>query len=225
MTGTVPRENTPDARSAIISAAETLFADQSIEGVSLREIMRLAGQRNTTALQYHFGSRDGLLRALVEKHTAVVAVRRDALLDQLEAASNITLRDVSSAFVAPLVAKLSDPDGGREFLRVAAQLVNRADRRIDPEDPLGVLVFDHGGTIERWTTLAKPLMPAGTTGSPVHRRYAAIRFTHIELGRRAQLPATETQALFASQLTDLVTAILGTEVSAETKRLMRSRRR
>ncbi len=223
MTGTAWRENAPDARSAIITAAETLFAEQSIEGVSLREIMRLAGQRNTTALQYHFGDRDGLLRALIEKHAAAVAMRREALLDQLEAAPKGSLRDAAAAFVAPLVAKLTDPDGGREFLQVAAQLVNRAERRIDPEGPLGILVFGHDGTVERWTRLIKPLMPPGTTGSPLHRRYAAIRFTHIELGRRAHVAPDDHLPLFASQLTDLVTAILGAVVSPETKRLMRPR--
>ncbi len=39
----------------IIRAAERLFAAQGIDGVSLREINRSAGQSNTGAVQHHFG--------------------------------------------------------------------------------------------------------------------------------------------------------------------------
>jgi AcrR family transcriptional regulator len=214
-----------DARSAIISAAESLFAAQGIEGVSLREIMRVAGQRNTTALQYHFGDRDGVIKALVEKHMQSVALRREALLDLIESRPNVELRDAAIAFVAPLIDKLFDPDGGRNFLQIAAQLVNRADHRIDPDEPVGLLVYDGGGSLDRWSDFVKPLMPAGTTGSPLHRRYAAVRFTYIEIGRRAPSLHDDHVALFASQLTDLVTSILGSAVSPETKRLMRARHR
>ena len=48
-------------RDALRRSAEQLFAAHGVDGVSLRQITREAGQRNTTALQYHFGSRDGLL--------------------------------------------------------------------------------------------------------------------------------------------------------------------
>jgi AcrR family transcriptional regulator len=41
--------------------------------VSLREIRIAAGQRNSSALQFHFGDRDGLLAALAERHLPRVA--------------------------------------------------------------------------------------------------------------------------------------------------------
>jgi AcrR family transcriptional regulator len=226
MTASTPqREPTPAAQSAIITAAERLFATQGIEGVSLREIMRAAGQRNTTSLQYHFGDRDGLLRALVEKHVPTVSLRRDTILDLLATRQETTLRDACTALVQPLVAKLSDPDGGPEFLQVAAQLVNRDNRLIDPDEPAGAIIYDRSGSQDRWSRLVEGLMPPGTAGSPLHRRFAAIRFAHIEMGRRAGSSPDSDHALFASQLVDLCAALLGAEISPETQRLLDERGR
>jgi AcrR family transcriptional regulator len=213
------------ARSALITAAERLFAANGVDGVSLREIMRAAGQRNTTSLQYHFGDRDGLLRALIDKHSRTVSIRREALLERLDVQPDPRLRDVAAAFVAPLVAKLADPDGGREFLRIAAQLINGGDRRIEADQPISELVHDRAGTLDRWSDRAGRLMPPGTTGSPLHRRFSAMRFAYTELGRRAHTPVDRHNELFASQLIDLVTAILGTDPSPETSLLMDKRRR
>jgi hypothetical protein len=127
--------------------------------------------------------------------------------------------------VQPLVAKLGDQDGGPQFLQVAAQLVNQANRQIDPEEPVGALVYDRRGVQERWARLVEPLMPAGSSGAPLHRRFAAIRFAYTELGRRAHDAPDGDARLFASQLTDLVTALLGAEVSPQTRRLLRGRDR
>ncbi len=102
-----------------------MFASKGINGVSLREITRAAGQRNSSALQYHFGDRAGLVRAVVEKHRADTEPRRYALLDQYEAVGSPDLDVLSAALVAPLAAKLSDPDGGRAYLQINAEIYTR----------------------------------------------------------------------------------------------------
>ncbi|MFA7584758.1 MAG: helix-turn-helix domain-containing protein [Novosphingobium sp.] len=48
----------------IMLAAEALFAENGIDGASLREIAVAAKQRNPFAAQYHFGSREELIRAI-----------------------------------------------------------------------------------------------------------------------------------------------------------------
>ena len=48
----------------LIHAAEALFAEQSIESVSLREIAKAAGNGNNNAVQYHFGGKNGLVQAI-----------------------------------------------------------------------------------------------------------------------------------------------------------------
>ena len=206
----------------ILRAAGRLLAVKGLEGVSLREITRSAGHRNTTALQYHFGDREGLLRALVELHVPRVSVRRHALLDHLTARGDVTLREGAGILVDPLITELQD-DHGADFLQVAAHLVNRSEALVDPDDALGALVYDPAGSLERWSVLVEPLMPPGTAGPPLHRRFAALRFTHIELGRRARIAPGQPAQLFASQLTDLVAAVLGAHLSDETSRLLEQR--
>ena len=43
-----------------------MFAQRGIEAVSFRDLVTASGQRNVSAVTYHFGSREGLLRAIVE---------------------------------------------------------------------------------------------------------------------------------------------------------------
>ena len=81
-----------------------------------------AEQSNASALQYHFGDRTGLLRAIIEKHRADTEARRHALLDHYESSGSSDLRTLASALLLPLAAKLDDPDGGREYLRINAEI-------------------------------------------------------------------------------------------------------
>ena len=74
------RRDQVDTRERLIRAAEKLFAERGVSGVSLREINREAGAKNAVAVQYHFGDRDGLLRAVLAKHWPDVEARRHALL-------------------------------------------------------------------------------------------------------------------------------------------------
>ncbi len=56
----------PPAREQMILAAERLIAERGIDAVSLREIGATAGQRNNSAAQYHFGTKEGLVAAIYE---------------------------------------------------------------------------------------------------------------------------------------------------------------
>jgi AcrR family transcriptional regulator len=112
-------------RAKLVTVAERLFAEHGVEGVSLNEINKLAGQRNSNACQYHFGSKNGLLQAILDKHLPGIAMRRNEMLDRVEAAEHRDVRDVVRAFVYPVAEKLFDANGGKEFVRVNAQLVVR----------------------------------------------------------------------------------------------------
>ncbi len=215
-----------DATASLIAAAEQLFAERGIDGVSLREINREARQRNTTSLQYHFGDRDGLLRAILAKHGRDVHAGRNALLDQYVANAIDDVRVLASAFVLPLVAKLHDPEGGRQYLCITAELVNRTNHPIEPGEPS--ILSDPTGqdphdSITRWSRLVGPLLPAMVVGPPLHRRYAVMRFAHIELGRRASERPHRSDRLFTSHLVDLVASLLVTPVSDETASLLAQR--
>ena len=56
----------PSTKEQIVLAAERLFAERGIDGVSLRQIGAAAGNGNNSAVQYHFGSKDRLVQAVFE---------------------------------------------------------------------------------------------------------------------------------------------------------------
>jgi AcrR family transcriptional regulator len=206
-----------DTRARLITAAERLFAERGVDGVSLNEINRDAGQRNASALQYHFGDRAGLLKAIMDKHGPDVDARRDVLLQQYLDAGQADLRALAAALVLPVAAKLSDADGGREFLRIFAELVNRPDPQFD------VLMNEAIGVgILTWRECVDPLLSRESV-EIFHTRFAAIRFTHVELAARAAARPRADDRLFTSRLIDLVAAVLATPVSDQTTELLRQR--
>jgi AcrR family transcriptional regulator len=221
--------NATATRDQLVAAAELLFAERGIDGVSLREINAAAGQRNSTALQYHFGGREGLVRAVLVKHGPEIESRRHQLLDAYEAgghpvdesvtARKVAVRELAGALVRPLATKLADPDGGRAYLQVSAQLINRSDF-VDPGR------HDRRDSIHRWRSLVGPLLP-DVAVKRLHHRFTAIRITYVELARRAGGPVKRDERLFTAHLVDMVTAILEAELSDETARLLdeRARRR
>jgi len=109
-------------RQKIITTAERLFAERGVDAVSLNEITREAGQKNKSALSYHFGNKSSLLLAIIERHEAAILDQRNAYLDDLESRKAMSIDSVVRAFVYPLAAKLDDPDGGKYYLSILAQL-------------------------------------------------------------------------------------------------------
>ena len=205
-----------DTRARLIAAAEELFAANGVEAVSLREIVRASGARNTAALQYHFGDRAGLLRAVLEKHHLDVDTRRQAMLDAYEAEGVDDLWSLSRALVQPLAAQLADPDGGCAYLQILAELMNRPRPVLDPaglEDP--------ADSMFRWRQLVAPLM--SEEALRLHRRFVVLRFAVVELARRADGAPHTDDRLFTSHLVDLVAALLQAPASPQTLRLAAAR--
>jgi AcrR family transcriptional regulator len=79
MTAAKPIPQT-DSKLALILAAETVFARDGIDSASLREIAAEAGQRNHHAVQYHFGSREGLVQAVFDYRMEQMEPARSAML-------------------------------------------------------------------------------------------------------------------------------------------------
>jgi AcrR family transcriptional regulator len=187
--------------------------------VSLREINRESGARNAVALQYHFKDRDGIVRAVIDKHYPAVERHRHELLDLYEQRGNNDIRELSAALVLPSAAKLSDPNGGAEFLQISAEFVNQSLRgagtsKTGPRIP---------ASIDRWRALVEPFL--GQDAAQLHRRFTAIRFSAAELGRRAESAPHRDDRLFTSQLVDLVSALLLAPVSSQTATLAATRQK
>ncbi len=92
------------ARMSMISAAERIVAERGLTAMSLRVVQQESGQRNKSAAQYHFGSRDGLIEAVLATRMAAVNERRRALLDSIEhrPTDETALRPLVEALVRPV---------------------------------------------------------------------------------------------------------------------------
>jgi AcrR family transcriptional regulator len=200
-------------RDRLIDAAEVLFAEHGIGAVSLREINRAAGAKNAVAVQYHFGDRAGILRAINAKHFPAIDARRHAMLDEYEAQSKDDIRALAAAWVRPLASKLDDRDGGLAYLQIYAELTNLPPALTGDSDKGAPM-----DSIQRWRLLVEPFLP--DDAARLHRRYAVMRFSATEIGRRARSGPHRDDRLFVSDLIDMVTSMLAAPPSKETSRLM-----
>lgn len=113
-------------RGKLLDSALRLWAERGVEVVTLAEIQAAAGQRNASALHYHFGSRDGLLAAVFERHVPRIRARRRELLDA--ATESAELRPVAEALVLPVGELITGDWRDRAFVRVAADLLSGTSR-------------------------------------------------------------------------------------------------
>jgi AcrR family transcriptional regulator len=102
------RRNT--TKEALLSTAERLYAERGIDAVSMREITREAGQRNSTALQYHFASKQALVYAILTRRMNEVDLLRLEFLHDLDIRGKLVdLRSLAAAMVEPLAAGIKSP--------------------------------------------------------------------------------------------------------------------
>ena len=109
-----------ESRTALLDAAERLFAIHGVETTSLRDIAIAAGQRNNSATQYHFVDRGGLVAAVFTRRMDEINERRIQMISDVD--RNGQERDVAalaSALMFPLIEYVTTHDGwyGRFLLR------------------------------------------------------------------------------------------------------------
>jgi AcrR family transcriptional regulator len=122
-----------DTRQRLIEAATREFAEHGVHAASLLEVTRQAGQRNRGAVHYHFGSREGMLVAVLEQKVDYLAGRERELLAIARQKPDDDLESVVAAFVRPAV-ELSDLGWeGRCYLVILAELVEDDREKLDPD--------------------------------------------------------------------------------------------
>ena len=109
-----------DTRQALYLAGLRRFAAEGWHSARVRDIVADAGQANDSAINYHFGSRRGLLAEILRRGVDRMEDERRADLERW-AAHPPDLDEVVRAVVAPLADLLLD-DEGRCLLRVITQV-------------------------------------------------------------------------------------------------------
>src|SRR6266542_4011523 len=134
-----PKGSVKTTPGVILDVAERLFALKGIEGVSLRQIGAAAGSSNHFAVQYHFGSKAELVRAIFERRLPDLERRRARLLMDVKRAGLLEdPRALMGVLLRPLIDQ-TDAEGHysyasflRNIVREGADDLHRAGQDLAP---------------------------------------------------------------------------------------------
>lgn len=134
----------------MIDAAERLAAERGLAGLTVQAVQQAAGQRNNSAVQYHFGGRQGLVDALIADRMGPTEQRRASML--LALGDDATVRDLVGVTVAPLVESVLSrrPSYWARFLLQAIS---------DPATALTALAAADGEALQAAQTRLKARLP------------------------------------------------------------------
>lgn len=109
-----------DTKERILQVAEKLFIEKGIEGASLRAITAEANA-NIAAINYHYGSKDNLVKEVFKKYLYPLDLIREKILQEAienKVGEEISVKDLVRAFLLPWYEfKLNHPQVMRIFLR------------------------------------------------------------------------------------------------------------
>ena len=215
------RRDARESRDRLLLAAERLFAERGIDGVSLREINQAAGQKNISGLQYHFGTKTNLLAAVWEHRLPEIDARRAAMLDEMKRTGGMSdLRQTLTAMVVPFVEQLDSGSNKRFYVRFVAQLYSHP--LIREAD------FTSPGYRETYRA-AERLLEAKLPAKLARQRLAllvghmihALADLESRLVKQGRITTPERVQLFVNDLLDTVVGGLTAPVSPATAALLR----
>ncbi|MFE2375332.1 helix-turn-helix domain-containing protein [Streptomyces sp. NPDC059398] len=115
---------TDTTRARLLDAAERLFLEHGYERVSARAVNAAAGM-NPAAVHYHFGSKEGLVVALLQSRLGPLwAGRLTGLTQRRQAGWTPGAAEIVDVVVRPLDELAARP-GGRMLLHLLARVVFR----------------------------------------------------------------------------------------------------
>lgn len=126
--------NNKDTKQRILNAAEGLFAKEGYHNTSLRAITTKA-KVNLAAVNYHFGSKEGLMTSVLERRLLPLNALRLKRLDEVAENAKVVkrkprARDILFAFIEPTLKFKESSGGAKNFIT----LIGRA--LTEPNDPV-----------------------------------------------------------------------------------------
>ena len=202
------RRDAARTRDRILRAAEQIFAQQGVETANLRDINRLAGQANNSALHYHFGSREALLTAVIERHRSGITKERGELVSALATAGREpSIEELIHAIVAPIASCLAT-ESGRCYVRMVLHMRHRGSAR-SRRTIEGALTADLKWILAKLDGLLVELPPTirAERMAVVSDMMTATLASHAELGVRL------SAAVITANLVDMSAAALLAPIS------------
>jgi len=116
-------------KERVLDVAERLLAENGLKETSVRDITAAAGV-HLAAVNYHFGSKEGLIRAVIARRAEPLNRERIRLLEAYEAEAGdapVPLERILHALFAPSVQLCLQH---RDFMRLAGRMLFEPDREL-----------------------------------------------------------------------------------------------
>ncbi len=208
-------------RAAILTAAETLWAERSFGEVTMRDIVSAAGV-NLAAVNYHFGSKDELLAELFVSRTTVLNRERFAELRAAEeaGAGQPSVEAILRALVGPPLRWCLSPDEQRS---AAARFMTRAS--VETVPPIKKIVDREFRHLQRFATALCKALPDHEQVDiywGLHFTLAMIRQTVTDSERLRKLSGglcdtSDTDAIINRIVSVATDALMGDVVPARSR--------
>jgi AcrR family transcriptional regulator len=129
-------------RDRLLDTAARLFAEHGYQATTMRAVTAEAGA-NIAAVNYHFGSKQALLEAVVHRALGPVVDERRARLNALEAQGDPTVQEIVDAIIGPLIDRMSAEPSTALVIRLLGRLF------VDPDPEMRALVKHEVSEAER----------------------------------------------------------------------------
>ena len=157
-----------DTRQRILDTAEILFTEYGFDATTLRQITGAAAV-NLAAVNYHFGSKDELIREVFRRRLTWLNQQRLQELDRLEAeAAGAPLKPsrILEAFFGVALKMAADTKGGgRTFMRLLARTYSKPSEFVR-----GFLAEEYSAVLARFKAALIKALP-GVPGEEILWRF------------------------------------------------------
>lgn len=100
-----------DTRVKIIRAAERIIATRGPDGAAMQAIVAESGQKNASAVHYHFGSKTALIAAVLARRMTDINKTRIEMLSRIELSPSTSIVDMLKLIVLPVAEQFYDERG------------------------------------------------------------------------------------------------------------------
>ncbi|MEM8663514.1 MAG: TetR/AcrR family transcriptional regulator [Pseudomonadota bacterium] len=190
-------------QTAILDAAEQLFAERGYDGASIRDVAGAAGVQ-LHAVGYHFGPKEALFDAVVARRAAIMTDLRQQALAIMRAAAGaapIAIAELVRAYVSPFIHSAGHGEPGwRNYAALMGRLAN---------SPLGteIIARHYDGTARAYIAEFRRTLPdadATETVDAFLHMVAAMLSICARTGRSERLAGPASRHSIAQSLETLV---------------------
>ena len=171
----MPRPDTA-TRDSLLDAAEALFAERGFTRASVRAITDAAGA-NVAGVNYHFGTKLDLIKAVLERRVGPLNLERLRRLQACAGAGSPSLENIVAAFVEPALEMVRKERDRTRLARLTGNALSQAGTELRP-----IMLELFGPVIRSFVAVLADCLPEATPTQINWRLHFMIGATNFTVG-------------------------------------------